>query len=107
MRPFPHNDIALFIFYLTQHLAQVLNLHLKRVAGGLAFGNIDDTMNVEGDFLGRGRPVFVGEAVEVFAVGIGVKGVVAGGDGALVDEVVAFGVLDLAKGNRDQWKVQG
>lgn len=29
--------------------------------------------------------MFVGEAVEEFAVGVGVEGVVAGGDGALVD----------------------
>lgn len=52
-------------------------------------------MDVEGDFLRGGGPVFVGEAVEEFAVGVGVEGVVAGGGGALVDDVVAIRVLDL------------
>ena len=52
-------------------------------------------MDVEGDFFRGGGPVFVGEAVEEFAVGVGVEGVVAGGGGALVDDIVAVGVLDL------------
>lgn len=52
-------------------------------------------MDVEGDFFRGGGPVFVGEAVEEFAVGVGVEGMVAGGGGALVNDVVAVGVLDL------------
>ena len=47
--------------------------------------------------------MFIGEAVEVFAVGVGVEGVVAGGDGTLVDDVVTFGVLDLLEKKRYQW----
>lgn len=35
-------------------------------------------MNIERNFLGRRAPVVIAEAVEVFAVVLGVEGVVAG-----------------------------
>ena len=95
MYPFPHDDVALFIFHLTQQFTQVLDFHLQRIAGGFAFWDVDDPVDVEGDFFSGGRPVFVGEAVEEFAVGVGVEGVVARRGGALVDDVVAVGMLDL------------
>lgn len=40
--------------------------------------------------------MLVAEAVDVFAVRVGVERVVAGRDGAFVAEVVALGVLDLS-----------
>lgn len=49
--------------------------------------------------------MFIAEAVEVLAVGVGIEGVVARGDGAFVTEVVALRVLDLwtiGRGQRDQ-----
>jgi hypothetical protein len=54
-------------------------------------------MDVEGDFLAVCAPVLVAEAVGVFAVVLGGKGVVAVGDGLLVDFVLARGVCDLSK----------
>lgn len=39
--------------------------------------------------------MLVAETVDVFAIGVGVEAVVAGGDGALVEDVVTLGVLDL------------
>ena len=52
-------------------------------------------MHVERDFFASGRPMFVTETVDVFAVKTGVEGVVTGGDSALVDLVGAGWVLDL------------
>ena len=95
MRSFSNHDITLFILDLTQHLTQLLDFQLKWVTWGFTFGNVDDAVDIEGNLFCGGGPVFVGEAVNIFAVGVSVEGVVARGDGALMDEVVASGVLNL------------
>lgn len=64
-------------------------------------------MHIEADFLGRSRPMFVAEAVDVFPIRVGVEGVVAGGDGAFVAEIVALRVLDLSYGGRDNQYMMG
>ena len=61
----------------------------------LALRHIHYPMHVEADFLCRCRPMLVAEAVDVFAIGVGVEAMVAGGDGAEVMEIVTAGVLDL------------
>lgn len=58
-------------------------------------GNVDDAVDVEGYLLRVGAPMFVVEAVGVFAVFFCGKGVVAPRYSALVDFVGVGGCLDL------------
>ena len=58
-------------------------------------GNVDNTMDIEGNFFAGRGVVVVGEAVDVSAVMLDSEGVDAGGDGTFVDLEVAFGVSDL------------
>lgn len=53
------------------------------------FGDIDNSVDVEGDLLGVGNPVLVSEAVGVFAVVVSREGVIAVGNCPLVDLVFA------------------
>lgn len=70
---------------------------LDGVGGVFRLADIDDAVDVEGDLLAVGAPVLVAEAVGVFAVKLGGKGVVAVGDGLLVDFVLAGRVGDLSR----------
>jgi hypothetical protein len=72
-----------------------LTLFLKRILRSLALGHVDYTMHVEADLLRVRGPVFVAEAVLVFAVMSCHERVVAGADRALVDLECVGGVLDL------------
>lgn len=67
----------------------------QRIGRYLRLRYIDDAMNIKRDFLSRRAPMVVAEAVEVFAVVLGVEGVVARRDAAFVDLVGIVGVLDL------------
>ena len=60
-----------------------------------ALWHVYNPVDIEANFFGVGGPVLIAEAVGVSAVGLGIEGVVAGADGALVDLVVARRVLDL------------
>ncbi len=68
---------------------------IQRIRLVLGFADVDDTVDVERDFLAVGAPVLVAEAVGVFAVVLGVEAVVAAGYRLLVDFVLANGVCDL------------
>lgn len=72
-----------------------LTLLLQRVLRGLALRHVDYTVHVEADLLRVGRPVFVAEAVFVFAVVSCDERVVARANGALVNLERVGGVLDL------------
>jgi len=67
----------------------------QRIGRYLRLRHIDDAMDIKRDFLGRRAPMVVAEAVEVFAVVLGIEGVVARRDAAFVDLVGIVGVLDL------------
>lgn len=75
----------------------MLTFGLEGVDGVFAFADVDYAVNVERDLLAVGAPVLVAEAVGVFAVMEGGIGVVAVGDGALVDFVLAARVGDLSQ----------
>lgn len=62
---------------------------LQGIGARFGFGDIDDTVDVEGDLLGVGNPVLVSEAVGVFAVVESREGVIAVGNCPLVDLVFA------------------
>lgn len=70
---------------------------LQRVAIRFGFADVDNTVDVERDFLGVGNPVLVSEAVGVFAVVESREGVIAVGNCPLVDLVFACGVHDLSR----------
>lgn len=73
----------------------VHTFHLKGILGHLRLGHVDDSVDVEGDLLGVGGPALIAKAVDVFSVGVGIEGVVLGGDGLFVVLTVVQGVLDL------------
>lgn len=73
----------------------MLTFGLEGIDGVFAFADVDYAVDVERDLLAVGAPVLVAEAVGVFAVMEGGIGVVAVGDGALVDFVLAARVGDL------------
>jgi len=95
VRPLPHHDIPLLVLDLRQQVAQQADFLLQGVGGRFGFGDVDDAVDVEGDFFGGGGPVLVGEAIGVFAVEGRGEGVVAGGDGGFVEVVFVVGVGDL------------
>lgn len=68
---------------------------IQRIRLVLGLADVDDTVDIEGDFLAVGAPVLVAKAVGVFAVVLGVEAVVAAGYRLLVDFVLANGVCDL------------
>ena len=70
-------------------------LLLQRVLRRFTFWHVYDPVDVKTDFLGVGGPMLVAEAVGVTTVSLGVEGVVARADSALVDLVVARRILDL------------
>jgi hypothetical protein len=43
---------------------------LERILREFRFGDVDDSVDVEGDLLGVRGPALVAEAVDVFAVGV-------------------------------------
>lgn len=68
---------------------------LQRVLGRVRLGNVNDSVDVEGYLLARRAPVLVAEAVDVLAVVLGLKGVVAVRGGLLENFILAVGVGDL------------
>jgi hypothetical protein len=68
---------------------------LKRILREFRFGDVDDSVDVEGDLLGVRGPALIAEAVDVFAVGVCGERVVFRGDGLLVVLAVLGGVFDL------------
>ena len=68
---------------------------LQRILRRLTLRHVDYAMHIEHDLLAVGRPVLVTKAVRVSAVDGCVEGVVAGGDGGLVDLEAAGGKLYL------------
>lgn len=58
-------------------------------------GDIDDAVDIERDLLGVGAPVLVAEAVGVFAIAMGGKGVVAVGHASFLYLVIAGRIGDL------------
>lgn len=70
-------------------------LLLQWVLWRLGLGNIDDTVDIEGDLLRVRSPVFVAEAVGIPAVRSGSEGVITGGRAALVDLHAVGRVLNL------------
>ena len=70
----------------------------ERVAWRRPWGwlrNVDNTVDVEGDFFAGRRVVVVREAVDVSAVVLDSEAVDTGGDGTLIHLEVAFGISDL------------
>lgn len=61
---------------------------------------VDYSVHVEADFFGVGGPVLVAEAVRVLSVVARFEGVVAGADGALLNQHLAGGCLDLWGGRK-------
>lgn len=61
------------------------------------FGDVDNSVDVEGDLLGVRGPTLVAEAVVVFAVRLCGEGVVVGGNGLLEVLAVSQGILDLRR----------
>lgn len=51
---------------------------LERILWGLGFRYVDNTMDVERDFLAVGGPVFVAEAVHIPPILSSLEGIVAG-----------------------------
>lgn len=54
-------------------------LCLKRILWGLGFRYIDNTMDIERDFLAVRRPVFVTEAIHISSILSSLEGIVARG----------------------------
>jgi hypothetical protein len=50
---------------------------LERIRWSLRLGNIDNAVYVERNVLARSRPMFIAEAVNVFAIMMGGKGMVS------------------------------
>ena len=67
----------------------------QRITRCFRLRHIYDAMHIERNLLTRCRPVLITEAVDVFAVVFGLKAVIAGGDGELVDFVAVRRILDL------------
>lgn len=53
---------------------------VQGILGQFRIRHVDDSVHVEGDFLGVGRPALIAETVDVFAVGVCSEGVVIGGN---------------------------
>jgi len=62
---------------------------LDGIGGHLRLADVNDAVDVERHLLAVGAPVLVAEAVRVLSVSLGGEGVVAVGDGLLVDLVAA------------------
>ena len=73
----------------------MLTLGLERILVGLVLGDVDNSVDIEGDLLAVGAPVLVAEAVHVFAILLGIEGVVAIGNALLEGLVLAIGSRDL------------
>ena len=78
----------------------MLDFGLQGIIRYLMFRHVYDAVYVEANLLAACRPVLVAEAVLEFAVLMGVEAVVAGGDAALVDEVLTSRVEDLMTGEK-------
>lgn len=89
------NNVSLLVADLGHIVGQFADLCLEGILRHLRLGHVDDSVDVEGDFLRVGGPALVTEAVVVFAVGLSSEGVVLVGDGLLVVLAVAERVLDL------------
>lgn len=74
---------------------------LEGILWRVRFRNVDNAVHVEGDLLARRAPVLISKAVEVFAVVLGVEGVIAVGGGLLEDFVLPDWVCDLTG---DAWR---
>lgn len=53
---------------------------VQRILGQFRVRHVDDSMHIEGDFLGVGSPALVAEAVDVFTIVQGSESVVVGGN---------------------------
>lgn len=73
----------------------------ERILGRFAFGNVNDSVHVEADFLGVRGPGFVAEAVLVAAVGVCFEGVIARADAAFVDLIHVVRFADLRERIRE------
>lgn len=78
-------------------LFPALTFDLEGILCHLVFGNVDNSMHVEGDLLGVRGPAFVAEAVVVFSVRLCGEGVVVRGNGLLEVLAVSQGILDLRR----------
>ena len=58
-------------------------------------------MYIEANLLRSRRPSLITEAVDMFAVGFGVKAVIAGGNGCLPYQIFARRIKNLE--DRDEW----
>jgi len=54
-----------------------MTFFLQRITRSFRFRNVNDTVDIEGDFFRRGGPVLVTKAVDIFAIEVGIEGVVA------------------------------
>lgn len=95
MGPLPHHDVSLLILDLPDQFGQLSNLLFERIMRRIGFWDIDNPVYIERDFLGICGPVFVGEAVDVFAIHLGCKRVVAVGDCSLVELETSLRICHL------------
>jgi len=96
MSSFSHHNVALFILDLCHQIGQVSDFLLERILRCVGFRHIYYSVNVEGDLFRVCGPVFIGEAVDVFAVHLRGEGMVAVRDGAFVELVIALWVCYLS-----------
>lgn len=71
---------------------------LEGVLWRVRFGDVNNAVDVERNLLAGRAPVLVAKAVEIFAVVLGIEGVVAVGGGLLKYFVLADWVCDLSGG---------
>jgi len=88
------NDVALLVLDLRDELCHVSDFPFQGILRRFRFGHVDNAVDVEGHLLGVGAPMFVVEAVRVFAVFFGGEGVIAARDTTLVDFEGVGGCLD-------------
>ena len=100
MCPLPDHNVGLLILDLTEQIRKMLDFRLQGIIRYLMFRYVYDAVDVEADLLATCRPVLVAEAVLEFAVLMGVEAVIAGGNAALVDEVLASRVEYLIAGEK-------
>jgi hypothetical protein len=94
---FADDNVGLLILDLGKQLRQLPDLDLEGILWAVAFRDIDDTVDIEGNLFAVGTPVLVAEAVGVLAVVLGLEGEVAGRDGLFVDLVLGNRVGDLLR----------
>ena len=73
---------------------------LQRILCRVRLGDIDDSVDIEGNLFAGRAPVLIAEAVDVFAVVLGHEGVVTVGSRILEDLVLAAWIGDLCMSAR-------